>query len=199
MEFKALVEKKMSKTCYNSSSNTFCLEGRSLEQNAQIEKGTLMRDDFLRGNSRIVSGSCKSRNGSCSHVHLKRCSGSKKNRVELSRKMALYRFLSIVTHRRCHSATVSRGKVEKWKSTTRKKAVFPFWAAIAKGTIEPSGALGEFDDFFVGDQLVLYINDHAARIIRRDFSVRVHLLRENFSGEIDCAYTSWRDAGEGRG
>lgn len=46
------------------------------------------------------------------------------------------------------------------------------------------GALGEFGDFFAGDQLVLYINDRAARIIRRDFSVRVHLPRANFSSPL---------------
>lgn len=106
--------------------------------------------------------------------------GDKKDRVEL-RKTALYRFLSVMAHGRCRSATVSHGKAEKWKNTAPKKAVFfPFWAAIAKGAIEPGGALGEFDDFFVGDQLVLYINDRAARIIRWDFSVRVHLSRRTF-------------------
>lgn len=62
------------------------------------------------------------------------------------------------------------------------------------------GALGEIRRFFAGgDQLVLYINDRAARIIRRDFSVRVHLPPSELLRKIDCAYMSRRDAGGGHG
>lgn len=77
----------------------------------------------------------------------------------------------------------------------RKKAVFfPFRTAIVKGTIEPGRLARSASSaiFSSGINSSSILMTGAARIIHRDFSVRVHLSPGELLRKIDCAYASRR-------
>lgn len=77
-------------------------------------------------------------------------------------------------------------KMEKYGEGRAEESLLPVprWPSWTELSNRVAGALGEFGDFFVGDQLVLYINDRGARIIHRDFFVRTHLPRANLSVKL---------------
>lgn len=70
------------------------------------------------------------------------------------------------------------------KGRRKKTIFFPFRAAIAKETTESAGWRASLAIFFVEDQLVRYINDCAARIIRWDFSLYTGPSSANFSVKL---------------
>lgn len=121
-----------------------------------------MRGDSLRGNSRIVGGSRGGGNGFRSHVHSKTVA----RRIGSSCKKRLFiaffrsRHTDDVVRRPFHVGWLKNGEVRR-RTQAEESRLLPVPDGHREGNYRTGqvGALGEFGDFFVGDQLVLYIND----------------------------------------